>query len=760
MASYQANRQGSNENQSEDQRNAQNNAKNLRNAADVAIASKNPYAMAAGGAVKAADKLTGGKATEAAGKALNKIGKRLPAGKKLQNASNKLGESGASDAIGKAASLKNAGGAGNVPNAQGSPNVPSQVGETGSENNQGQDPADSIAGMPPFSRKKKDKQKDENDSGEQEGNLSGKITAKVAIKIALFTIVPFILIIFLLIIVITVVTSNFSDYEDAFGASQASGAETGGIVFSTSNKEAAAFYERINDVKLSMQSNGKNVDALKVVAVYHVINQEKSIPYRDMTTDKIEEIANAMFDGNSYNETTFKENLINDIFPKYVPNATESKRKRMAEDVFKYIENYYSLIGKNTSACASAGSCIYNIKGFYYSGSNHEQNLQITDLKVRLMQCGGSFGGGTWGKPLEGEELVPFETYILGVTYQEIGPEAPDEAQKAMMVAARSYSLSRPASMNNARGLKLEEENGQWILQLASCVADQVYCNPDQGCSAKNDGEQYGTVISGTSGAKKFKDPLAEDHKLRTLAAEVQGEVLVNDQGYIINAGYTSTEQNKFSSLANQGMNYKQILLEVYNSGSRNYGASDIDKMSCNNGNSSGCANTASGPYASWKQGGSPWSNIKIGNTSQTIGEVGCLVTSVSMLIAKSGVDTVIDDFNPGTFVEYLNSHGGFQGANFVWASAQTVAPSFVHQGEVGLSGYTRSQKLSKIRELVNQGYYVVVEVKGNTGQHWVAVDSVSSDKITMMDPGSNATDMWSQYPWQNTSKLHYYKAG
>ena len=60
MASYQANRDG-NGSKSQDQRNIDNNAKNIRNAADVAIASKEPHAAAAGAAVKAADKITGGK---------------------------------------------------------------------------------------------------------------------------------------------------------------------------------------------------------------------------------------------------------------------------------------------------------------------------------------------------------------------------------------------------------------------------------------------------------------------------------------------------------------------------------------------------------------------------------------------------------------------------------------------------------------------------------------------------------------------------
>ena len=96
----------------EDERSTQNNANNIRNAADVAIASKNPYAMAAGAAVKAADKITGGKSTEALGKGMTRANKMAPGGKKIQNASNKLNESGASDKIGTAARMKSGGAGG------------------------------------------------------------------------------------------------------------------------------------------------------------------------------------------------------------------------------------------------------------------------------------------------------------------------------------------------------------------------------------------------------------------------------------------------------------------------------------------------------------------------------------------------------------------------------------------------------------------------------------------------------------------------
>ena len=132
------------------------------------------------------------------------------------------------------------------------------------------------------------------------------------------------------------------------------------------------------------------------------------------------------------------------------------------------------------------------------------------------------------------------------------------------------------------------------------------------------------------------------------------------------------------------------------------------------------------------------------------------------MQIAKSGVRTNIADFNPGTFVEYLNANGGFaSGGNFVWASATKAAPDFKYQGSVYVLGMTKQQKLDKLKSLLSQsGVYVVAEVKGNTGQHWVAIDSINGDVINMMDPSHATTDMWATYNWANTSTFAYYKVG
>lgn len=172
---------------------------------------------------------------------------------------------------------------------------------------------------------------------------------------------------------------------------------------------------------------------------------------------------------------------------------------------------------------------------------------------------------------------------------------------------------------------------------------------------------------------------------------------------------------------------------------------------------------TDSGEYVNWRQAGQSWSNIKIGNTNSTIGNIGCLVTSIAILIEKSGVPTPnIEPFNPGTFVETLNKNGGFdERGNLYYGPISKVVPNFKYVGNVNLRGKNRSEKLALITQYVNAGYFVTEEVKGATqgNQHWVAVTGVNGNNVIMVDPASNQTDMWSAYEWSKSSQFNYFKA-
>lgn len=738
MSAYKANRNNSDREEnssSEKERADKNNAQNVRNAADVAIASGHPVAAAIGGAVKTADKITGGKVSEGLGKAATKAMNKMPNGKAMQNASNKLSESGASDAIGKAAAMKN--GAGGADGNSGG-EAPGEL-------------SNSTSGLSNIGNKSKNKENQE---------LSGEGIGKINLKKILPIVLPIALGFITIIIIIVMINSLvFGGFELAFGASGSAGESTGDITYTTDDPDAKAFYERINSAKTELQEAGKNVTALQIVAVYNVLSlEDPGIDYQSMTKAKLKAIGEDIAESYDADTDTFATNLANSVFKEYFPDYTDEKLKSMGEETINYIESYQDLIGNgNTSTCAAQGTCSYTIKGVNTGNTSVTKNLNAGNIKVRLMNCRNQ----GWGTPIAGEQLIDLEKYILGVVYGEMGEGQNTEVYKVQAVVARSFALSRPTAMNNSGGTKLISENGQTILQIRNCTEDQVYCDPDQGCSttvSAVEADRTGaTIYSGaTTKPVTIKRALAQDSPLRSAVSSVMGQVAVDSNGYVANIGYQGTIQNRWKQMVSSGMDYKQVIISDYSL------VSNIVENTCNINGTSSCAVGASGPYANWKQYEGSWVNITLGNSGKTINQIGCLATSISMLIAKSGVPTNVQgDFNPGSFVEAMNRNGGFvNGGNLVWGAVQRVAPQFKYVNKINVHWMSQSQKLSKLQELLNQGYYVVAEVKGDTGQHWVAIDNISNNQIVMMDPGSSSTNMWARYNWANTSCFSYFKAG
>lgn len=169
-----------------------------------------------------------------------------------------------------------------------------------------------------------------------------------------------------------------------------------------------------------------------------------------------------------------------------------------------------------------------------------------------------------------------------------------------------------------------------------------------------------------------------------------------------------------------------------------------------------------SGEYVTWRQMGQSWSNIKIGNTNSTLGQIGCLVTSISILIEKSGCNSTINPFNPGTFLEALNANNAFDSnGNLQYAGVTRAVPNFKYAGNVNLRGKSRTEKLALITQYFNQGYYLTIEVKGATpgNQHWVAITGINGNNIVIVDPARDGTDLWSSYEWSKSSQFNYFVA-
>lgn len=234
----------------------------------------------------------------------------------------------------------------------------------------------------------------------------------------------------------------------------------------------------------------------------------------------------------------------------------------------------------SNSSNAGNGVCSYRVN-----------NKEVSNVKVQLLNCEGN-------TPVEGEELIDFETYITGVVSQENG-DGDYEALKAQAVAARSYSLTRPKQMGEAAGIKLEQKNGQWILSLRSCTNDQAFCNPDKGCWSNTcGGDAYEkcnhkkgnskapvsqrTIHSGEDKSKNWsRAAISENSKVRQAVKETEGEVLLDKNGKIVVTDFNDSNQQKWNRLAKEGKDYYEILMSDY--GSKH--ATDL-KASCSSGSS------------------------------------------------------------------------------------------------------------------------------------------------------------------------------
>ena len=246
---------------------------------------------------------------------------------------------------------------------------------------------------------------------------------------------------------------------------------------------------------------------------------------------------------------------------------------------------------------------------------------------------------------------------------------------------------------------------------------------------------------------------------MNTLSSEVKDE-MVTEQGVNVNEAPKQVQKKvlhiKISTKSVDEMKTKYNFSQLQN---KQLAELSSDKYSSLWG--SVIYGIDSGDYVNWRQHGVSWSNVRIGNISKTIGDIGCLVTSIAILIEKSGVNTNITPFNPGTFVEALNQNGGFDSSgNLQYAAVNRVVPEFKYVGNVNLRGKSRGEKLNLITQYFNNGYFITIEVKGATpgNQHWVAIIGINGNDVIMVDPGTNQTILWNAYEFSKSSQFNYFK--
>lgn len=401
------------------------------------------------------------------------------------------------------------------------------------------------------------------------------------------------------------------------------------------------------------------------------------------------------------------EELIPGIFDSNNWDDVESK---LNDD--EYMTTHFNSFTNKFSG--SSGTCKYVVGESSYS-----------NFKVRL------YKNDSFELVYSDDRLIDFDKYILGVAYQEAGggtDSISEQVFKTQAIAARSYALTRGKKMAGVKALQITEENGYSVINIRQTVSDQAYCDPDEGYLPS------GQLSNCSSGHLR----LPNDSPLRKWAKEVEGVVLVDSNGEVVHTPYNIDDQTVWRALAQSGMTSDEIILKHYNAAEKGYTLNAT------------CVKTSSVEGAEgWKQCDPRWGNMYVG--SKTICSIGCALTSISIQLARSGVQlNVSGEFNPGTFMQTHKSNGGFSDNIITW-NVSRIAPNFKliasHEALFG----TKENKINTLKKYAANGEYIVLGVRHGVGQdigHYVAYNDSSSDEIFIFDPAGNTTGkLFHDYP-------------
>ncbi len=126
------------------------------------------------------------------------------------------------------------------------------------------------------------------------------------------------------------------------------------------------------------------------------------------------------------------------------------------------------------------------------------------------------------------------------------------------------------------------------------------------------------------------------------------------------------------------------------------------------------------------------WKNKKLGNSSETIGGWGCLLTSVTMMLNGIGYNET-----PVTVNDKMKAKGGFQGAFFIPSVLPYAFPNIIYKDMEPCE--THPAPITRIDAAVAAGKPVIVQVdwnkKAGIQTHFVLIKEKKGDDYILYDP-------------------------
>ena len=274
-----------------------NNANMVKNLAEIGSHVDDPTVKGISEAVKTADKLTGGKASQMLGKALTKNNKISPGGRMLQKASNKLAESGMGDRLTSAMNAKN-----NPTSSAAS--LKQMASKKGASNNM-----NTGSDAEPTNTKEVEEQT-------SDGGLSNFELSQKVIKVGLIAMIPTIF----LVVIICLFTTSSNIFINAIGLDAAD---------STSSQDAEEKIGKLKDEEASEEITDDTAGTPVSYDIY--ISDEKSELLKKSKLNKYVQVAKKTYIERKYREVDL-DNL-HDFYPP-MKNLNNEYDENLVTDFF------------------------------------------------------------------------------------------------------------------------------------------------------------------------------------------------------------------------------------------------------------------------------------------------------------------------------------------------------------------------------------------------------------------------------------------
>jgi len=152
-----------------------------------------------------------------------------------------------------------------------------------------------------------------------------------------------------------------------------------------------------------------------------------------------------------------------------------------------------------------------------------------------------------------------------------------------------------------------------------------------------------------------------------------------------------------------------------------------------------------------FRQADPRWHDDPLGDTSDTLGQTGCAVTSAAMVLKSYGIDT-----DPQRLNGYLTKHQGYEGSGYiVWEKAAELGQGSIEKAYEDLPSYWGIDW-----QLMRRNPVIVRMHLPGGGTHFVVIAGKRGFDYLIMDPGAG----WKRglYPLRDITPkidgLRYYR--